>query len=147
MTENIRTEALCKRFGGIVVADRIDLSLKAGQIVGLIGPNGAGKTSLFNLIAGVIPADSGAVLLNGAAIDALPMHAHARAPRAVAHLAALPTVSLPERARQSADRAPSLPWRVAARCVRRDAAHARIERRDRAAGDGAHGEGGSSSAE
>ncbi len=78
MTEIIRTESLCKRFGGIVVADQIDLSLTAGQIVGLIGPNGAGKTSLFNLIAGAIPADSGTVLLNGTAIDALPMHARAR---------------------------------------------------------------------
>jgi branched-chain amino acid transport system ATP-binding protein len=76
--EVIRTQALCKRFGGVVVADRIDLSLNGGRIVGLVGPNGAGKTSLFNLISGAIPADSGSVLLNGAPISKLPMHARAR---------------------------------------------------------------------
>ena len=78
MSEVIRTQALCKRFGGVVVADRIDLTLNGGRIVGLVGPNGAGKTSLFNLIGGAIPADSGSVMLNGAPIGRLPMHARAR---------------------------------------------------------------------
>lgn len=78
MSEVIRTQALCKRFGGVVVADGIDLTLNGGQIVGLIGPNGAGKTSLFNLISGAIAADSGSVMLNGAAISDLPMHARAQ---------------------------------------------------------------------
>ena len=78
MSEVIRTQALCKRFGGVVVADRIDLTLNGGRIVGLVGPNGAGKTSLFNLISGAIPADSGSVMLNGAPISKLPMHARAR---------------------------------------------------------------------
>ena len=78
MREVVRTEALSKRFGGVVVADGINLSLKSGQIVGLIGPNGAGKTSLFNLIGGMIPADSGSVMLNGAQIGRLPMHKRAR---------------------------------------------------------------------
>jgi ABC-type branched-subunit amino acid transport system ATPase component len=78
VSEVIRTQALCKRFGGVVVADRIDLTLNGGRIVGLVGPNGAGKTSLFNLISGAIPADSGSVMLNGAPISKLPMHARAR---------------------------------------------------------------------
>ncbi len=78
MSDVLRTQALCKRFGGVVVADRIDLGLRAGQIVGLIGPNGAGKTSLVNLITGAIPADSGSVTFNGGTIDSLPMHARAR---------------------------------------------------------------------
>jgi branched-chain amino acid transport system ATP-binding protein len=76
--EVVRTQALCKRFGGVVVADGIDLTLLGGQIVGLIGPNGAGKTSLFNLISGALSADSGTVALNGAAVGNLPMHARAR---------------------------------------------------------------------
>lgn len=78
MTTVVAISQLCKRFGGIVVADRIDLTLEAGRIVGLIGPNGAGKTSLFNLITGAVPADSGSITLNGTAIDGLPMHARAR---------------------------------------------------------------------
>ena len=77
-SEVIRTQALSKRFGGVVVADNIDLDLKRGRIVGLIGPNGAGKTSLFNLISGAIAPDSGRIMLNGHAIGHLPMHARAR---------------------------------------------------------------------
>ncbi|HTO50588.1 MAG TPA: ABC transporter ATP-binding protein [Burkholderiales bacterium] len=78
MSEVIRTRALCKRFGGVVVAEGVNLTLTRGQIVGLIGPNGAGKTSLFNLICGAIPADSGSVILNGTEIGGLPMHVRAR---------------------------------------------------------------------
>ena len=78
MREVVRTQGLSKRFGGVVVADAINLTLKSGQIVGLIGPNGAGKTSLFNLISGAIAADSGSIVLNGAEISGQPMHVRAR---------------------------------------------------------------------
>ena len=69
---------LCKSFGGIVVADHIDLDLKAGSVLGLIGPNGAGKTSLFNLICGVVPPDSGSIKLDNLSMEGLPIHARAR---------------------------------------------------------------------
>ena len=39
--EILRLENVSKRFGGIVVADNISLSLHAGDVLGLIGPNGA----------------------------------------------------------------------------------------------------------
>ena len=59
MTEVIRLEGVHKRFGGIVVAEDINLAIGQGDILGLIGPNGAGKTSLFNLISGVVSLDAG----------------------------------------------------------------------------------------
>ena len=65
---------MSKSFDGIVVADRVDLTLQAGRIVGLIGPNGAGKTSLFNLVCGVVKPDGGTVLLNDAPLDGLKFH-------------------------------------------------------------------------
>ncbi len=51
MVEVLEVRDLNKRFGGIVVADDIDLGLAKGRVLGLIGPNGAGKTSLFNLVS------------------------------------------------------------------------------------------------
>ena len=74
----LEIRGLAKRFGGIVVADDIDLVLPAGRILGLIGPNGAGKTSLFNLVSGVFPADAGTVTLQGVALDALALHERVR---------------------------------------------------------------------
>ncbi|MFZ1293952.1 MAG: LPS export ABC transporter ATP-binding protein, partial [Pseudomonadales bacterium] len=49
-----------------------------GQIVGLLGPNGAGKTTCFYMILGIIPADSGRILLDGEDLTHLPMHGRAR---------------------------------------------------------------------
>ena len=74
----LEIKGLNKSFGGIVVADDIDLVMPAGRILGLIGPNGAGKTSLFNLVSGLFPPDSGTVTLDGAALDGLPLHARVR---------------------------------------------------------------------
>jgi len=79
MTEVIRLERVFKRFGGIVVADDINLAIGQGEILGLIGPNGAGKTSLFNLISGVVPLDAGAIFLAGQRIDSMPLYRRARA--------------------------------------------------------------------
>lgn len=69
---------VCKSFGGIVAADHVTLALARGEILGLIGPNGAGKTSLFNLISGVFPPDSGDIRLAGESIVGLPLHRRAR---------------------------------------------------------------------
>jgi len=78
VTVVLRTENLCKRFGGIVVSDQVNLTIDRGEILGLIGPNGAGKTSLFNLISGVLRPDSGSIYLNGTVIDATALYRRAR---------------------------------------------------------------------
>ena len=48
----LRTDKICKYFGGLKAVDEVDFTLKKGQLKSIIGPNGAGKTTLFNLIAG-----------------------------------------------------------------------------------------------
>jgi len=66
------------RFGGVTALDRVDLTVRAGEIVGLIGPNGAGKTTLFNAVAGFAPVASGSIALFGHPATAMPVHARAR---------------------------------------------------------------------
>jgi branched-chain amino acid transport system ATP-binding protein len=79
MTEVLSLSGVCKAYGGIVVADKVSLSIDAGEVLGLIGPNGAGKTSLFNLISGVVRPDAGRIVLQGKPIDSLPLYRRARA--------------------------------------------------------------------
>jgi branched-chain amino acid transport system ATP-binding protein len=61
-------DKISKRFGAIVIADKIDLALAEGESLGIIGPNGAGKTSLFGIINGILAPDSGRVLYAGSDI-------------------------------------------------------------------------------
>lgn len=62
---------ISKRFGAVVIADGIDLSVEPGEALGIIGPNGAGKTTLFGIITGTIQPDSGQVLFGGRDITRL----------------------------------------------------------------------------
>ena len=62
---------LNKSFGSLVVAQDVALELPKGARYALIGPNGAGKTTLINLLTGMLAADSGTILLDGADITSL----------------------------------------------------------------------------
>lgn len=57
---------LSRRFGGLMAVDNVGLAVARQEIVGIIGPNGAGKTTLFNLLNGLVAADSGHVRLGDA---------------------------------------------------------------------------------
>jgi len=59
---------VCKRFKGLQALQEVSITLQEGRIWSLIGPNGAGKTTLFNLITGVLPADSGEIEFLGTEI-------------------------------------------------------------------------------
>jgi branched-chain amino acid transport system ATP-binding protein len=61
----LETRALCRNFGALAAARDIDFRLETGARHALIGPNGAGKTTFVNLITGVIPPTSGAILMKG----------------------------------------------------------------------------------
>jgi branched-chain amino acid transport system ATP-binding protein len=67
-----------KRFRGLVAVDAVSFDVPEGVIFGVIGPNGAGKTTLFNLIAGALTPDEGAIIFAGQAIDGLPPDAVCR---------------------------------------------------------------------
>ncbi|HET6875622.1 MAG TPA: ABC transporter ATP-binding protein [Acidimicrobiales bacterium] len=61
----LELRSVSKRFGQVVVADGLSMTVHDGDAVGIVGPNGAGKTTLFGLVSGDVPADSGSILLEG----------------------------------------------------------------------------------
>ena len=67
----LSVERLGKRFRGLLAVDRVTFAVPEGAIYAVIGPNGAGKTTLFNMIAGALAPDSGAISLDGRRIDGL----------------------------------------------------------------------------
>lgn len=56
----------------------LNLVLNPGDFVTVIGGNGAGKSTMLNLVAGVFPADSGVIRLNGFNLTKLPEHKRAK---------------------------------------------------------------------
>ncbi len=56
---------LHKKFGSLVAVDAFSLAVNKGEILGFLGPNGAGKSTTINMICGLLPSDSGEVLING----------------------------------------------------------------------------------
>src|SRR6516165_768522 len=75
MTEPaLRTENLTKRFGGLTAVDNLNLSIPSGRLHAIIGPNGAGKTTFFNLVSGLLSADSGRVFFLGREITGRKPH-------------------------------------------------------------------------
>ena len=56
---------LVKRFGELLVTNKISFDLEAGARHALIGPNGAGKSTLVNQLSGVLRSDGGQVFLDG----------------------------------------------------------------------------------
>ena len=67
-----------KSFGTRRVVRGVSIYVRRGEAVGLLGPNGAGKTTVFYMITGLIPADKGAIELDGHDVTKLPMYQRAR---------------------------------------------------------------------
>ncbi|WP_226502339.1 ABC transporter ATP-binding protein [Pseudomonas sp. MWU16-30317] len=51
--------------------DRVDLRIQRGEVVGLVGESGCGKSTLGRMVAGLMPASSGQVRIDGTAVDEL----------------------------------------------------------------------------
>ncbi|MDH6236707.1 branched-chain amino acid ABC transporter ATP-binding protein/permease [Cryobacterium sp. CG_9.6] len=58
-TELVRLQGLGKSYGGVHAVRSVDLTVAAGEVLGLIGPNGAGKTTLVNMVTALTPPSSG----------------------------------------------------------------------------------------
>jgi ABC-2 type transport system ATP-binding protein len=60
---------LHKRFGDTVALDGVSLTAAPGEVVGFVGANGAGKTTTMRIAMGVLAADSGRIVYDGAPLD------------------------------------------------------------------------------
>jgi len=62
---HITIRGLTKYFAGWPLYENFDLNIPKQSIVSVFGPNGCGKSTLINMIAGLIPIDSGEILFDG----------------------------------------------------------------------------------
>ncbi len=61
----VEVRNVVKKYGNQLALDNVSFDIENGQVLGFLGPNGAGKTTMMRIITGIIPANSGKVLVNG----------------------------------------------------------------------------------
>jgi len=66
MEKVLETYNLTKRYGKTIALDKVDMSIKQGDIYGMVGENGAGKSTIMKIIAGLSTQTDGEVCLFGA---------------------------------------------------------------------------------
>jgi branched-chain amino acid transport system ATP-binding protein len=89
-------------FGGLRAVNDVSFTVPRGEVTSLIGPNGAGKTTIFNVICGILPAQSGTIKLEARNIENMKPYAIARrgigrtfqAPRVFADMSVLDNVTV-----------------------------------------------------
>ena len=89
MTAMLEARGVNKRFGAVVAAADISISIAAGERVSLIGSNGAGKTTFVNMITGYLKPDEGHISLDGRDITPL-------APRSITRLGVARSFQIPQ---------------------------------------------------
>jgi lipopolysaccharide export system ATP-binding protein len=76
--QTLATDEIAKSYRGRRVVNGVSLHINQAEVVGLLGPNGAGKTTTFYMTVGLIPPDSGRILVDGQEITDVPMYLRAR---------------------------------------------------------------------
>jgi branched-chain amino acid transport system ATP-binding protein len=89
MTTILEARGVGKRFGAVVAASDINISIQPGERVSLIGSNGAGKTTFVNMITGYLKPDAGHIVFDGRDITALQ-------PRAITRLGVARSFQIPQ---------------------------------------------------
>jgi lipopolysaccharide export system ATP-binding protein len=76
--QTLATDEIGKSYRGRRVVNGVSLHINQAEVGGLLGPNGAGKTTSFYMIVGLVPPDSGRILVDGQDISNVPMYLRAR---------------------------------------------------------------------
>ena len=74
----LEARGLAKHFGGVMALKDVEVSMTAGETLGMIGPNGSGKTTFVNIVTGQFRPDGGSLLFDGHDIRARKPHELAR---------------------------------------------------------------------
>ena len=61
----VEARGLVKSYGDVLAVDRVDLTVRAGDVYGYLGPNGAGKTTSLRMLLGLIRPSAGTAKLFG----------------------------------------------------------------------------------
>jgi simple sugar transport system ATP-binding protein len=69
MTELIRMEQISKSYGHVRALENVNLTVAAGEIIGLLGDNGAGKSTLIKILSGAVPASAGTIYIRGDKVE------------------------------------------------------------------------------
>ena len=68
-TDVLEVRSLRRRFGDLTAVEDVSFRIAHGETYGLLGPNGAGKTTTISMVAGLLAADAGSVIVAGQAMD------------------------------------------------------------------------------
>ena len=96
----IVTRALTKRYGPLLVVDRLDLEVHEGDRYGFLGPNGSGKTTVIRMLLGLVYATSGEITVKGRSVprqlpEVLPLiGSRVEGPSAYGHLSGRTNLAL-----------------------------------------------------
>lgn len=69
----LELKELTKKYGNFTAVNRLNLTVKKGEIFGFLGPNGAGKTTTINMMCGLITITGGDALLGGVSVTNNPI--------------------------------------------------------------------------
>lgn len=70
----LETRDLTFSYEGKCVLDALNLSVGEGEFVSILGPSGCGKSTFLNILAGILPADGGSVLVDGKEVAGMSSH-------------------------------------------------------------------------
>src|SRR5947209_13742724 len=65
MPRKVEISGLSKWFGELEALRQIDVAVEPGEFIAVVGPSGCGKTTFLRMVAGLEPATTGTILLDG----------------------------------------------------------------------------------